>query len=152
MPTIVGYEDIVGSDYDPNDANTMVGANGEVLNAAFLPQSFIGAPLTTIAASSTGTSIPVPVLRNIRPDRWFFDRVQAASALVYDVKIGTVSLNASTSPAPGDMYAPDAVGSNMRCTETATPSVGITLIIGNRTATAITAFTAGCIGPSTKPS
>lgn len=152
MPQIVGYEDIVGADYDPTAEDTVSGPGGQRLQAKDLPQSFIGAPLTTIGASSTGVQIAVPVLRNIRPDRWVFDRVQAASALVYDVKIGTVSLNASANPAPADMWSPDAVGTSMRCTETATPSVGITLTIGNRTATAITSFAAGCIGPSTKPS
>lgn len=144
---IVGYEEIVEGD----DDDMVAGANGQQLLAKKLPQSFVGVPLTTIPASSTGVSIAVPVLRNIRPDRWVFDRVQAASALVYDIKIGTVSLNASVNPVPGDMFAPDAVGTSMRSTETATPSVGITIVVGNRTATAITLFTAGVIGPSTKP-
>lgn len=147
MPNIIGYEEL-----DVGDDDTVVGAGGRPLLAKNLPQSFAGMPLTTIAASSTGTSIALPVLRNLRPDRIVFDRVQAASALVYDVRIGTVSLNASSSPVPGDMFAPDAVGTSIRCVETATPSVGITLVIGNRTAVAITSMTAGVIGPSTKPS
>jgi hypothetical protein len=148
MQEIVGYEDIVGED-DGNDV--ISGAQGQKLLAKNLPQSFVGVPLTTITASSTGQSIAVPVLRNIRPDRLVIDRVQAASALVYDIRIGTVSLNASSNPVPGDMFAPDAVGTSIRCTETATPSVGITIIIGNRTATAITSISCGFIGPSTKP-
>ena len=148
MGEIIGYEDIVGDD---GDTDTISGAGGKKLLARNLPQSFVGVPLTTIAASSTGTNIAVPVLRNLRPDRLVIDRVQAASALIYDIRIGTVSLNASANPVPGDMFSPDAVGTSIRCTETATPSVGITLVVGNRTATAITTMAAGFIGPSTKP-
>lgn len=147
---IIGYEDIVGDD-DGGDVSTISGGAGQRLLAKNLPQSFVGMPLTTIAASSTGTTIAVPVLRNIRPDRLVLDRVQAASLLVYDIKIGTVSLNASANPVPGDMFAPDAVGTSIRCTETATPSVGITLVLGNRTAVAVTTAAGGFIGPSTKP-
>jgi hypothetical protein len=145
---IVGYEDIVGGD---DGTDTVAGAGGSRLLARNLPQSFVGVPVTNIPASSTGVNIAVPVLRNIRPDRLVLDRVQAASALIYDIRIGTVSLNASANPVPGDMFAPDAVGTSIRATETATPSVGITLVVGNRTATAITSMAAGFIGPSTKP-
>lgn len=147
MGNIIGYEDL-----DVGDDDVVSGVGGKKLLAKNLPQSFVGAPLTTITASSTGQSIAVPVLRNIRPDRIVLDRVQAASALVYDMRIGTVSLNASSSPVPGDMFAPDAVGTSIRCVETATPSVGITIVVGNRTAVAITSLTVGIIGPSTKPS
>ena len=147
---IVGYDEIVGAaDDDEASEGYVSGTHGEKLNAKKLPQSFIGAPLTNIPASSTGVIIQVPVLRNIRPDRWVFDRVQAASALVYDVKIGTVSLNASANPMPADAWAPDAVGTSMRAVMTASPSVGIQLNIGNRTAVQIDSFAAGCIGPST---
>lgn len=149
MPDIVGYEDIVGD--DDGDTQTVSGAGGAKLLARNLPQSFVGVPLTTIAASTTGQSIAVPVLRNVRPDRLVIDRVQAASLTVVDIRIGTVSLNASGNPVPADMFAPDAVGTSIRATETATPSVGLTLVIGNRTAGAITQFSAGFIGPSTKP-
>ncbi len=147
MPEIIGYDEL-----DVGDDDTIQGAGGRKLIARNLPQSFIGAPLTTITASSTGQSIAMPVLRNLRPDRIVLDRVQAASALVYDLRIGTISLNASSNPVPGDMFAPDAVGTSIRCVETATPSVGITIVVGNRTAVAITSLAIGIIGPSTKPS
>src|SRR6185295_11349113 len=145
---IVGYEDITGDD----DGGEVSGAGGQRLLAKNLPQSFVGAPLTTIGASSTGTPVAVPVLRNLRPDRFVLDRVQAASLLVYDIRIGTILLNASVNPVPGDMFAPDAVGTSICATETATLSVGISLVLGNRTATAVTSATAGFIGPSTSPS
>lgn len=147
MTGIIGYEDIVGDD----DTDVVSGEGGRKLLAKNLPQSFVGIPTTTVAASTTGQSISVPVLRNIRPDRLVIDRVHAASTNVVDIKIGTVSLNASGNPVPGDMFAPDAVGTSIRATETATPSVGITLTVANRTAVAITGFSAGFIGPSTKP-
>lgn len=146
---IIGYEDIVGD--DDGGIDTVSGNQGQKLLAKNLPQSFVGIPPTVIIASSTGQSIAVPVLRNLRPDRLVLDRVQAASLLVYDIRIGTVSLNASANPVPGDMFSPDAVGTSMRCTETATPSVGITLILGNRTAVAVSPAVGGFIGPSTKP-
>jgi hypothetical protein len=138
---IIGAEDIVGGYEDE------VGADGAV-DAKRLPQSFVGMPPTDIPISSPGLAIDVPVLRNIRPDRLVFDRVQAASALLYDMKVGTVSLNASRNPIPGDAFAPDAVGTAIRAVEVATPSVGINLVIGNRTATLITKMVAGIFGPS----
>lgn len=141
--------DIIGAQNDGYFDS--VEGDERAVQASSLPQSFVGMPLTTIPASSTGESIDVPVLRNIRPDRLVFDRVQAASALLYDMKVGTVSLNASRSPVPGDAFAPDAIGTAIRAVEVATPSVGINLVIGNRTAVAITSMTAGIFGPSMKP-
>ena len=152
MREIIGYDD-VGADIVGEDdgVDTVSGGDGRKLLARNLPQSFVGIPATDIAASTTGQAISVPVLRNIRPDRLVIDRVHAASVNVVDIKIGTVSLNASGNPVPGDMFAPDAVGTSIRATETATPSVGITLTIANRTAVAVSKFSAGFIGPSTKP-
>lgn len=144
--SIIGADDIVGGDGYGDE----VGGDDRQVQARSLPMSFVGMPLTTIPISSTGVNIDIPVLRNIRPDRLIFDRVQAASALLYDMKVGTVSLNASRSPIPGDAFAPDAIGTAIRALEVATPSVGINVVIGNRTATAITSMAAGIFGPSMK--
>ena len=155
MPQIVGWE-YVGDDDDGVGADDdIVGAaqgapKKRALRADNLPQSIVGTPLTTIPASSTGTLIQVPIQRNIRPDRIIFDRVQAASLLVYQISIGTTNLLASGNPIPGDAFAPDAMGAQIRAVETATPSVGLSLVIGNRTASAVTGFCAAIIGPSTK--
>lgn len=149
MGQIIGFDEIVGD--DDTGGGEVAGVGGQKLMAKSLPQSFVGIPATTIAASTTGQQIVVPVLRNIRPDRLVIDRVHAASVNVVDIRIGTISLNASGNPVPGDMFAPDAVGTSIRATETATPSVGITLTVANRTASAIAGFSAGFIGPSTKP-
>lgn len=132
---IVGYEDDI------------VGADGD-LEAASLPQSFVGSPPTDIPASSTGVTIEVRVLRVFRPDRLVFDRSDAAKVFVKDIKIGTVSLNASNNQVPGDMFAPDATNAMLRQTQTASPNLSINCTIGNRTAVAITALNFGFIGPS----
>lgn len=156
---IIGYDTLVGDDDVSRliDAMTVSGdtAPGAVtprgrraIDARRLPQSFVGVPLTTIPASSTGTIIAVPIQRQLRPDRFVLDRIQAAQALVYDIRVGTISLNASVNPIPGDAFAPDAVDTAIRAVVSATPAVGIQLSIGERTAVAITNFTAGFFGPS----
>lgn len=159
---IIGYDDMVAGDDDVDaileavSGYDIVGAAGSGgqsrrtrVNAAKLPLSFVGVPLTDITASSTGQVIQVPIQRAIRPDRLVLDRVQAASALIYDIKVGTVSLNASVNPVPGDAFSPDAMGTAIRAVVTAIPAVGIQLTVGNRTAVAITNFTAAFFGPST---
>lgn len=156
---IIGYDTLVGDDDVSRliDAMTVSGdtAPGAVtprgrraIDARRLPQSFVGVPLTTIPASSTGTIIAVPIQRQLRPDRFVLDRIQAAQALVYDIRVGTISLNASVNPIPGDAFAPDAVDTAIRAVVSATPAVGIQLSIGERTAVQITNFTAGFFGPS----
>jgi hypothetical protein len=148
MEQIVGYEDIVGDD---DEVSGTVSNGRQRILAKNLPQSFVGIPTQTIGASAANVGIQVPVLRNIRPDRLVIDRVQAASLNVNNIAIGTISLNASANPVPADMFAPDAVGTSIRFLATASPSVGITLTVTNRTATAVTNFSAGFIGPSTDP-
>ena len=155
MPVdIVGYSDLVGADDVDSilamvSGNDIVGAGGKrKVNAGQLPISFVGVPLTAIAASSTGTVIQVPIQRDIRPDRFVLDRIQAAQVLVYDIKVGTISLNASVNPIPGDAFSPDAMGTAIRAVVTATPAVGIQITIGERTGVAITNFTASFFGPS----
>lgn len=157
---VVGYDDMVGDDDDlmaamsgldiiGDDAPGSAPApRGRKVDAKRLPQSFVGVPLTTIPASSTGTTIQVNVQRQIRPDRFVMDRIQAAQALVYDIKVGTISLNASTQPIPGDAFAPDAVDTAIRAVVSAIPAVGIQVNIGERTGVAITNFTGAFFGPS----
>jgi len=155
----VGYDDLVGGDdtdrlIDAMSGTDIIGEDGagsndrNVRRARDLPQSFIGVPLTNIPASSTGTIIAVPIQRQIRPDRFVIDRVIAAQALVYDIRVGTVSLNASVNPVPGDAFAPDAVDTAIRAVVSAIPAVGLQLSIGERTGVAITNFSAGFFGPS----
>lgn len=162
---VVGYDDLVGGDDDVDglvaamsgmdivgDAASPGGASAVArprrVDAKKLPQSFVGVPLTTIPAGSTGTTIQVNVQRQIRPDRFVMDRIQAAQALVYDIKVGTISLNASTQPIPGDAFAPDAVDTAIRAVVSAIPAVGIQINIGERTGVAISNFTAAFFGPS----
>lgn len=155
---IVGYNDLVGDDDVSRliDAMTIsgdapapaAGVPRRKIDANRLPQSFVGVPLSAIPASSTGTIIAVPIQRQIRPDRFVIDRIQAAQALVYDIRVGTISLNASVNPIPGDAFSPDAVDTAIRAVVSAVPAVGIQLSIGERTGVAITNFSAGFFGPS----
>lgn len=155
---IIGYDTLVGDDDVSRliDAMTISGdavarqpgRGRQAVDARRLPQSFVGVPLSAIPASSTGTIVAVPIQRQLRPDRFVLDRIQAAQALVYDIRVGTISLNASVNPIPGDAFAPDAVDTAIRAVVSATPAVGIQLSIGERTGVAITNFTGGFFGPS----
>lgn len=154
---IIGYDTLVGEDDVSRliDAMTVSGDASapparvrRAVDARKLPMSFVGVPLSTIPASSTGTIVAVPIQRQLRPDRFVLDRIQAAQVLVYDIRVGTISLNASVNPIPGDAFAPDAVDTAIRAVVSATPAVGIQLSIGERTGSAITNFTAGFFGPS----
>lgn len=140
----VGWED-VGADIIGED---IVGREGAKL-ARNLPQSIVGSALATVPASGSLT-VPVPVARNIRPDRMFVDRVQAADLVVNSMSIGTVNLFLSGNPVPADMFAPDANGSNFRALETATPSVPLQVVVSNKTTTPVANFCVGIIGPSDK--
>lgn len=152
---IVGYQDLVGAD----DADSImraisgadiVGGSGrrQQVNAASLPVSFVGVPSTAIPASSTGTTIQVPIQRAIRPDRFLISRSSiTAGALVNDIKVGTISLNASVNPVPGDAFAADAMGTAIRAVVTAVPAVGIQVTISNSTAVQFT-LQACFFGPS----
>jgi len=121
---------------------------GEELRADRLPQNFAATSPATVAASAQGQVLELSPLRVIRPDRIVVDRTQAASLTLDDVKIGTVSLNASTGKMPMDAFAPDAQDTSMRCTVTASPSLHIYFTVSNKTATAVTNFSIGIIGPS----
>lgn len=143
-PYQVGYgegfqdESIVGAD----------DGRGGALNAKQLPQSFAGSIPFSLAISGASQLVAIKVLRNIRPDRVVIDRVQAAGVLIADIKIGTVSLNASNGQMPGDAFAPDAVGTSMRSAMTANPSLDINFFVVNKTAGALALFAIGVIGPS----
>ena len=137
---IVGYEDYVGQDDVESilaavRGSDIVGASGRKrsVNAGQLPVSFVGIPRT--ALSTTPLAIQVPIQRAIRPDRLVFDRTQAATLLVHDVKVGTISLNASVNPIPGDAFAPDAMGTAIRAVVTAVPAVGIQITLSVTTGT-----------------
>lgn len=140
---IVGYMDMVGADDVESILAAVrgvdiVGASGgrqRSTNAAKLPVSFVGIPRTTL--STTPQAIQVPIQRAIRPDRLVFDRTAAATLLVHDVKVGTISLNASINPIPGDAFSPDAMGTAIRAVVTATPAVGIQITLSVTTGTPV---------------
>ena len=126
----------------------IVGGADHGFQAKDLPLSFAGSVLATIAASAVAQLVPIQLLRTFRPDRFVVDRVQAASLSLADVKIGTVSLNASTGVVPLDAFSPDGTDITLRPVVTGTPALAINCFITNRTAVAVTVFSIGAIGPS----
>ena len=145
MPQIVGYDDNYGGGEVAGDP--MPGTNGQV-DANSLPQNFAATVPQSIAASAVRVQIELKPLRVIRPDRIVFDRVQAASLLLDDVKIGTTSLNASNGSIQADAFAPDAQGTSMRATMTASQNLSIYFVVTNKTAVAVNNVSVGVIGPS----
>lgn len=168
---IVGYDDLVGAEEaldalvdEMVEGTDIIGAlqrrrqrrgggggglqRRQRVQAQDLPISFVGAPVTNIGASSTGTPIQLGIQRDIRPDDLIIPRtVITAGARVVDMRVGTISLNASQNPAPGDAFAPDCNRCKLRAVVTATPSVGIQLTIANSTAVAFD-FECAIFGPS----
>lgn len=142
MPQIVGYDD----DYGGSEVAGDVMPNG--VPADSLPQNFAASVPQTVAAGASRVNLEIKLLRVLRPDRLVFDRVQAASLLVDDVKIGTTSLNASVGSIQADAFAPDANGTSMRATVTGSPMLSINVTVSNKTATAIPNCSVGAIGPS----
>lgn len=150
MSDIVGYQDYVGADDLQSllasvQGSDIVGKGGaKKVNAAQLPVSFVGVPITTLSTATA--TIQVPIQRQIRPDRLVIDRVAAATINIQDIKIGTISLNASVNPVPADCFAPDAMGTAIRAVVTAQPAVGIQLTVFAQTGTPV--LRAAFFGPS----
>lgn len=126
----------VGGDDDVSGVEAIVGAavrkhmakqKGGAVNAKDLPISFVGIPVTSLTTALV--TVQIPIQRNLRPDRLVIDRVQAAAIDVQDLKIGTISLNASVNPIPADAFAPDAIGTAIRAVTVATPAVGMQITV-----------------------
>ncbi len=141
---IVGYDDLVGADdmdsiLNAVRGNDIVGASArsgrQKVSASSLPISFVGLPITTL--STAIVNIQVPIQRAIRPDRLVIERVGGPTINIYDIKVGTVSLNASVNPVPADCFAPDAMGTALRAVVTAVPAVGIQLTVNATAATPV---------------
>jgi hypothetical protein len=149
---IVGYQDLVGADdldsiLNAVRGNDIVGASGggrQKVSASSLPISFVGVPVTVLSTSYV--TIQVPIQRALRPDRLVVSRVEAATIDILDIKVGTISLNASVNPVPADCFAPDAMGTALRAVVTATPAVGLQITVKATTATP--SMRAAFFGPS----
>lgn len=140
---IVGYDDMVGSDdlssmLQQISGGDIVGASGrgrQKVSASSLPISFVGIPVTTL--STAYATIQIPIQRAIRPDRLVIERVGGPTIDVLDIKVGTISLNASVNPVPADCFAPDAMGTALRAVVTATPAVGMQITVKSTAATPV---------------
>lgn len=122
-----GIGAIVGAAEDPGEV-----ADQGARDAASLPQSFVGIPYTTLVLA-TRTFIQVPVQRDIRPDRLVLPDTVCQLCQIDDVRVGTVSLNASMQPVPAECFHVLAFGTRLRATVTATPSVGIGITVTQHT-------------------
>lgn len=111
-----------------------------------LPQSIVGIPLTTIAAGALRVPVLCRVQRDFRPDRLMLHSA-CTGLLINDVRVGVVSLNASLNPAAGALFSITSFGTRLRAAATATPSVGIQLIVSNPTVAPIV-LRGGFFGPS----
>lgn len=139
---IIGYDDMVGSDdlqsmLNQISGGDIVGASGrkQKVSASSLPISFVGIPVTTLSTSYA--TIQIPIQRALRPDRLVIERVGGPTIDVLDIKVGTVSLNASVNPVPADCFAPDAMGTALRAVVTATPAVGMQITVKSTAATPV---------------
>jgi hypothetical protein len=119
-------------------------------DAKRLPQSFVGIPYT-VCALNQRTYIQCKIYRDLRPDRLVVPYELATDHLINDIRVGTISLNASINPAPAICFAPTVFGTRLRATVTATPNVGINLEV-TRVATGTAAFCGAFFGPSRFPS
>lgn len=139
-----------------------VGREGEAFNAADLPRSMVGIPITIVAAGAT-EPIQVDVQRDMRPDRLVLGPLGSAEGQgvtsihhkVRDIRVGEVSLNASKNPVPALCFLETVVGNSIRATMTADTAVGIQLIVTNDDPTgeppAPWTVMGGFFGPSARP-
>jgi hypothetical protein len=138
----MGY-DIVGSlGYGTDEVGADVDANS-------CPVSVAGSAVTASLAAGASLAGTISVTRQIRPDRFVLNRVIAASLNFTALTVGTVALIASQGgEVDGDVFAPDAVGTALRATVSATPSLPINFTLRNKSAVAVTNISVSVIGPS----
>lgn len=139
-----GIGAIVGAAEDPSETPEA----GMSRDALALPQSFVGIPYTTLG-DNVRTNIQVPIQRDIRPDRLIIPTLIGRRTQIDDIRVGTVSLNASMAPMPAEAFATLSFGTRLRATVTATPSVGIMLSVTKWDVTeGVDVFCGAVFGPS----
>jgi hypothetical protein len=139
----LGGEQIVGA------MQQIVGAQGPAAQGVrqmgnnSLQRVMAGIPQTSIAAAGVNDAT-INVSDPFRPDRIILNTASWALN-VTNVRIGTKSLNVSSSPLSGECFARDSVGGYLQG-YTAQPGVGFVISFTNPTAGAITCA-GGVIGP-----
>jgi len=126
----------------------IVGGDGSDPLASDLPQSFIGFPRTSLPAAGVRVNTTIRPQRDLRPDRIVFAQRMSADCLMYDLRVGTVSLNASMNPVPCQCFGILSFGNRLRPPVTANPSVGITLSVANTHASVAVIQGGAIFGPS----
>lgn len=129
-----GWSGAMGADDDvDNILNALSGGDAEEA----LPRGFAGITPTSIAAAAT-TDVSCPLYAFMRLQRLVLNSAALVDlCYVVDIKIGTISLNVGTQPAPAAAFARDAVGTNLEAAVWASPSVAPTIRLFNNTGGAI---------------
>lgn len=117
------------------------------LNAKDLPIGYAGAPLGSLAAAvGAVTTLTFDLNMLLRPDVLILENAVAPSVLVNDIKVGSISLNASANGACGDAFRHDTT-SRLRGAVSGTPSVPVKVQLENKTSGAITSIGSCLKGP-----
>ena len=132
-----GWPDEVGDDVDDIlDAIEGEEPRKKLKNSDF-PRGFAGLTPTSIVAGAT-SDVPCPLQAWLRPNRLTLGAAACVDlSYVLDVKVGTISLNVGSQPAPCVCFARDAIGTSLNAAVWASPSVPPTVRIFNNTAGAI---------------
>jgi len=106
------------------------------LDAKKMPIGFAGADFATIPASGSYTfTFQLDVL--LRPDILVIENAVAPLVMVTDIKVGPISLNATSGAgACGDAFRGDST-SPLRAAVAGTPSVPVKVVLRNKTTTDI---------------
>lgn len=142
------YDIVGGSDDDAAAAYDAVSGDGggpQQVRADKLPRHYAGAGPVTIPASGTAV-FTFNLNVQLRPDKPVIPDAVAPSVAVPNINVGAISLNASSDPAPGDMFRHNSTGS-LRGAVSGSPSVPVKMTLLNLTTTAIPNVYLGLQGP-----
>jgi hypothetical protein len=141
------YDIVGGSDDDAASAYDAVSGEegGRKVSADKLPRHYAGAGPGTIPASSTAV-FTFNLNVQLRPDKPVIPESTAPSVAVTNINVGAISLNASSDPAPGDMFRHNSTAT-LRGAVSGSPSVPIKMTLLNLTSAAIPNVYLGMVGP-----
>lgn len=141
-----GSDDDAANAYDAVSGEQPAGGGGpQRVRAEQLPRHYAGAGPATIGASGTAVfSFNLNV--QLRPDKLVIPDAVAGSVAVQNINVGAISLNASSDPAPGDMFRHNSTG-GLRGAVSGSPSVPVKVTLINLTTAAINLVYLGLQGP-----
>jgi hypothetical protein len=140
-----GSDDDAASAYDAVSGEGGGGGGPQQVRADRLPRHYAGAGPVTIPASGTAV-FTFNLNVQLRPDQPVIPDAIAPSVAVPNINVGAISLNASSDPAPGDMFRHNSTGS-LRGAVSGSPSVPVKMTLLNLTTAALTGVYLGLKGP-----